>query len=120
MDATVFTEDKIMTDISLTATDYKKKDSREKRRKENNYKKRVKDLFQYSKDRWVEVKVEARDKNNKWETDPEKIKCYLRTWREQRSKDIKRQCNKKLRRDKENAYQNGDYKKATEFWWELD
>lgn len=120
MDATASKEEEIMTDISLTATDYKKKDSREKRRKENNYKKHIKDLFQYSKDRWVEVKVKARDKNNKWEKDPEKIKCYLRTWREQRSKDIKRQCNKKLRRDKENAYQNGEYKKATEFWWELD
>ena len=110
-----------MADISLTATDYKKKDSREKRKKENTYKNYLKDLFLGTKDRWVEIKVESRNEDNEWETDPEEIQYYRRVWRGKRSKDIKKQCNRKLRHtNEEEIYQNGEYKKATEFWWELD
>ena len=44
---------------------------------------------------------------------------YIKTWRGSRSKFIKSQCNKRLRRYKGELKNGGQYKKATEFWWEL-
>ena len=105
----------------LTATDYKKKEAREHRKKEYKYNNKLKNLFPLQKNRWVNLVVEALDKNGEWTTDPERIEYYARMWRAQRSKDIKKDCNRKVRHsDPETAYQNGEYKKIGEFWWELD
>ena len=45
-----------------------------------------------------------------------------RMWRTQESKHIKQNCNRKLRRSnklKNIVANRGEYKKLTEFWWEL-
>ncbi len=41
---------------------------------------------------------------------------FVRLYRDSSSKQIKRQCNRKLRRIDVGNY--GNYRKATEFWWE--
>ena len=44
---------------------------------------------------------------------------YVKVYRGSRSKFIKRKCNKQLRRYKGELKNGGQYKKATEFWYEL-
>jgi len=57
------------------------------------------------------------------EGDPDAVRIH-RCWRRQESKNIKRYCNRKFRRTNRFrmlvAQQKGFYRKATEFWWELD
>jgi hypothetical protein len=45
---------------------------------------------------------------------------YKRQWRGKASKGIKKECNRKFRRNKTEVSRKGNnYRKATEFWWEL-
>ena len=45
---------------------------------------------------------------------------YKRQWRCKASKGIKKLCNRKFRRNQtEVARKGNNYRKATEFWWEL-
>ena len=47
-----------------------------------------------------------------------------RYWRGQCSKEIKKRCNRRLRRNKSIRdiafHQRGKYRRCTEFWWEYD
>ena len=45
-------------------------------------------------------------------------KRYVRFWRGRRSKWLKNQCNRKIRRNKKAFYKQ--HKKETEFWWNYD
>lgn len=48
---------------------------------------------------------------------------YVRAYRSKRSKYIKNQCNRKLRnsaRLNNTLFKRGNYRKATEFWYEYD
>lgn len=108
-----------MTD-KLTATDYKKRMAREHRKKELGYRSYLKKMFEILGDKW-RAGFAGLTKDGKWARDPDDAEFYERYWRGKRSKNIKQQCNRKLRRtNKDKIYQNGEYKKATEFWWELD
>ena len=105
----------------LTATDYKKRRVRERRKKERAFLKHLIDLWEIGHNRWVEIPVAGFNKDGEWESDKDEIEHYRRWWRSKRSKQIKKNCNRRLRRtNKDEIYQNGEYKKATEFWWELD
>ena len=44
---------------------------------------------------------------------------YIRNYRGKRSPFLKRQSNKKIRRDKDNIYQKNKYRRVFDFWWEL-
>ena len=44
---------------------------------------------------------------------------YQRIYRGQRSKWIKKQCNRSVRRYKGKIQNGGSYKKIDEFWWEM-
>lgn len=44
---------------------------------------------------------------------------YIRYYRGKRSPLLKRQSNKKIRRDKDNIYQKNKYRRVFDFWWEL-
>lgn len=46
---------------------------------------------------------------------------YVRCYRGQRSKQIKKRCNRRFRRKREGYYDTPNgcaYRKVTEFWWE--
>ena len=104
----------------MTATDYKKSKARRRRKKERMFLKHLISLWQIGHNRWVEVPVAGFNKDGEWESDKNEIEHYRRWWRGKRSKQIKKNCNRRLRRTSQEVYQNGEYKKATEFWWELD
>lgn len=98
----------------LTATDYKKKETRERRKKEQGYLQHLKDLWENFRHHWLAPAYPV-DQDNCYAVDnPVRFK---RSYREQRSKQIKKKCNRQLRNTDE-LYQNGEYKKQTEFWWE--
>ena len=103
----------------MTATDYKKSKARERRKKELGYRSYLKRMFKMLGDKW-RAGFAGLTKDGKWASDPDDAEFYERYWRGKRSKQIKKNCNRKLRRTNNEAYQNGEYKKATEFWWELD
>lgn len=48
------------------------------------------------------------------------LKRYVRYWRGKRSKLIKRTCNKKFRKMSiDVGREKSQYRKCTQFWWEL-
>ncbi len=105
--------------MKMTATDYKKNKSREHHKKERDYTSYLKEMFRTVGNKWRSG-FAARTKDGHWADDLDEAEFVERYWRGKRSKNIKKFCNRKLRRkDSETAYQNGEYKKATEFWWEL-
>lgn len=59
------------------------------------------------------------DKFGRYTSNKEEIEYYKRYWRGSRSKYLKRQSNKKLRRYKHEVPSRGGYRKVFDFWWEL-
>ena len=98
----------------LTATDYYKKDMRERRKNDRKYKKHLKDIAENSNS--YPSGAYSVDK----ETGEETVTYYKRGWRSKLSKYLKRVCNDKIRNnDDETLYNNGEYKKLFDFWWNL-
>ena len=100
----------------MTATDYKKIEAREKRKKERKYLKHLKDLVESINP--FRSSAGSYDKKHQFTNEPENIAFYRKIWRGKRSKYIKKQCNDKVRRDEEELYQRGAYKKVGDFWWD--
>lgn len=44
---------------------------------------------------------------------------YKRFYRSKRSKKVKRYCNRQVRRYKKGVSNGNNYRRLTEFWWEL-
>ena len=82
----------------------------ERRRRTNRKKKHWKQLASYSW--WCSGAYETTDYKGR-----PFIKRY---WRGQRSKWIKKKCNKRFRRTQEVSRQRGVYRKYSEFWWDYD
>ena len=65
------------------------------------------------------------DKSRRWYSilkdlyDDLEFAYFKRQYRGQRSKWIKKQCNKKVRRYKGEISNGGNYKKIEDFWWEM-
>lgn len=99
----------------LTATDYKKKESRERRKNDKKHFRHLKDLWDKLKDGYFSPAYPC-DKDREFnKEDPE---YYKREYRGQRSKWLKKNCNKKLRNsNEEELFKNGEYKKNSDFWW---
>ena len=96
----------------LTATDYKKIKMRERRKTDKDYKEHLKNLKESN------APAGAFDENRDWTNDPDKIKFFKREWRGSRSKFLKKDCNKAVRRsDSETLFQGGLFKKLQDFWW---
>ncbi len=105
--------------MKMTATDYKKNKFREHRKKENGYDSYLKEMVRTIGHKWMSG-FAAWTKDGDWADDLDEAEFVERYWRPKRSKNIKKFCNRKLRHiDPETAFQNGDYKKLTEFWWDL-
>lgn len=102
----------------LTATDYKKIKMRERRKTDRDYKNHLKNLKEIT-DNWYPMPVGSYDENRKWTDDPDEIKFYKKIGRsEPRSKFLKKECNKSVRRsDEETLFQGGLFKKLHDFWW---
>lgn len=49
----------------------------------------------------------------------EKLGRWIKTWCGSRSKFIKKTCNRKLRKYNGTLIDGGQFKKTSEFWWEL-
>ena len=82
----------------------------DRRRKTARKKKHWKQLASYS---WL--------CSGAYETEDYKGRLFIkRYWRGQRSKWIKRKCNRKFRRTQEVSRQHGVYRKYSEFWWDYD
>ena len=104
----------------LTATDYKKIKTRERLKKDREFLKHMINLWRATHHRWISP-VGGVNEDREWESNDAKIKYFKRFWRSKRSKEIKQQCNRKVRNSNEDvAYQNGEYKKVDDFWWEYD
>ena len=102
----------------LTATDYNKMPMREHRKNQRKHKKHLEQIANEGNE-WVPGSYGV-DKDGHYTNDPEQVVYYKRTYRSQRSKDIKKQCNEQVRNDDDELYQGGNYKKAAEFWWNYD
>lgn len=99
----------------LTATDYKKIEARERRRRNKAYAEHLKKLHEDNHN----YPVGSFDKNREYTDDPEDIEYHQRYWRERCSKEIKKDCNRKVRRNNDELYQGSLYKRLAEFWWSL-
>ena len=98
----------------LTATDYKKIKMRERRKTDEDYKNHLNSLIG---SRFGPVG--SYDKNRDFTNDSERIKFRKRIWRSKdRSKFLKKDCNKAVRHsDEETLFQGGLFKKLQDFWW---
>lgn len=100
----------------LTATDYKKQAGRKRRKSDKKHLNHLKDLWDtlrnaYPTPAWPCGKDREYNDDN-----PE---YYKREYRGRRSKQIKKQCNEKLRNsDGEQLFRHGEYKKHSDFWWD--
>ena len=101
----------------LTATDYKKIKMRERRKTDKDYKNHLDDLIEEHGGHTSPVG--SYDENRDWTNDSDKIKFRKRIWRDKdRSKFLKKDCNKAVRNsNEETLFQGGLFKKLHDFWW---
>lgn len=81
------------------------KDQRYRRAKEQKAKDKMQEASTHSHKGWYGYYYQ----NGHW----------AKMYRGKRSKWLKRQSNKAIRRDKDFVGSNGDYKKKYDYWWEL-
>ena len=101
----------------LTATDYQKKKMRERRKREREYKRHLKQLNSET-NKYI-PSVFSCDENREYTKDNDKVTFFKRIWRGKRSKYAKQKCNEKVRKEDDELYQGGLYKKISDFWWDL-
>ena len=100
----------------LTATDYKKKGARKRRKNDKKHLQHLKALWEKLNGGYP-CPVTPKDKNREYNA--EEPEYYEREWRGQRSKHIKKKCNEQLRNsDEEELFRHGEYKKKSDFWWD--
>ena len=108
-------------DSNFVSAQYVKDKEKEEKRKKitgtRKYKKHLKKLAEMGYHKWSLSSHGAYYKNSPW--DKTRKPYYKRCYRAKRSSDIKKNCNRLIRRSTM-LFQRGEKNKYTEFWWEYN